>query len=228
MFKHFITLEWKSFTRSASLGTNIAMKILMGLAALYFICVFTLAGVGVFFLLKNEANLEPLITVNKFIIYYLVGDLVIRYFFQKMPVMNIKPLLTLPIKRNTIVHFTLGKTSISFFNVIHAFFFVPFTIVLLMNDYSVVNVLFWHLGIVAMIYANNFINVLINNRDVFFYPVLVIVACLGISQYYNFFDITQYTTSFFHSFYSTNFVFLIPITLTIVLYYFAFTYFKSN
>ena len=228
MFKHFISLEWKSFIRSASLGTNIAMKILMGLAALYFIGVFTLAGVGVFFLIKEEAHLEPLITVNKFIIYYLVGDLVIRYFFQKMPVMNIKPLLTLPVKRNTIVHFTLGKTGISFFNVLHAFFFVPFTIVLLMHDYSALNIILWHLGIVAMIYANNFINVLINNRDIFFYPVLILVACLGISQYYNFFDITQYTTPFFQSFYSTNFVFLVPIALTMVLYYFAFTYFKSN
>ena len=228
MFKHFITLEWKSFIRSASLGTNIAMKIIMGLAALYFIGVFTLAGVGVFFLLKNEANLEPLSTVNKFIIYYWVGDLVIRYFFQKMPVMNIKPLLTLPIKRNTIVHFTLGKTGISFFNVIHAFFFVPFTIVLLLNDYSTLNVLFWHLGILAMIYANNFINVLINNRDIFFYPVLLIVGCAGLSQYFNLFDITAYTGPFFQSFYTTNFIFLVPIVVTIALYYFAFTYFKSN
>ena len=228
MFKHFITLEWKSFTRSASLGTNIAMKIIMGLAALYFIGVFTLAGVGVFFLIKEEAHLEPLITVNKFIIYYLAGDLFIRYFFQKMPVMNIKPLLTLPIKRNTIVHFTLGKTAISFFNVLHAFFFIPFTIVLLYQGYSPLHVLLWHLGIVAMIYANNFINVLINNKDSFFYPVLFIVACIALSQYYNLFDITLYTGPFFQSFFTTDFVFLVPILIAIALYYFAFTYFKSN
>jgi hypothetical protein len=228
MFKHFITLEWKSFIRSASLGTNIAMKIIMGLVALYFIGIFTLSGVGVFFLIKEEAHTDPLVMLNKFIIYYFLGDLLIRYFFQKMPVMNIKPLLTLPIIRNTIVHFTLGKTAISFFNVIHAFFFIPFTVVLFMQGYSPMNVLLWHLGILAMIYANNFINVLVNNKDSFFYPVLVIVACIAASQYYNLFDITAYTGPFFQAFYDTNFVFIVPILFAIALYYFAFNYFKSN
>ena len=227
MFKHFIFLEWKSFLRSASFGTSLAMKIIMGLVALYFTAAFILLGVGVFYILKGE-NLEPLSTVNKFMIYYLVLDLVIRFFLQKMPVMNIKPLLTLPINRNTIVHFTLGKTAISFFNVLHAFFFIPFSIVLIVNGYSVINVLLWHLGILAMLYANNFINVLINNKDSFFYPVLVVVAGFGAAQYYQFFDVTMYTAPFFQALYATNFVFIVPLLLVIAMYYFAYTYFKSN
>lgn len=227
MFKHFIFLEWKSFLRSASFGTNLAMKIIMGLVALYFMAAFVLFGVGAFYILK-EGNLEPLSTVNSYMIYYLVLDLVVRFFFQKMPVTNIKPLLTLPIKKDTIVHFTLGKSAISFFNLLHAFFFIPFSIVLMINGYSVLNVLLWHFGIAAMIYANNFINVLINNKDSVFYPVLVVVACLGLSQYYQLFDITKYTEPFFQSIYDTNFVFIIPIILVIGLYYFAFKFFKSN
>ena len=115
MFKHFIKLEWKSFFRSASFATNLALKIIMGLGALYFIVCFAILGSAVFFILKDD-GLEPLSTINKYIIYYLVGDLTVRWFFQKMPVTNIKPLLTLPIKRSTIVHYSLGKTSISFFN----------------------------------------------------------------------------------------------------------------
>ena len=227
MFKHFIFLEWKSFLRSASFGTSLAMKIIMGLVALYFTAAFILFGVGVFYILK-EANLEPLSTVNKFMIYYLVLDLIIRFFLQKMPVMNIKPLLTLPINRNTIVHFTLGKTAISFFNVLHAFFFIPFSIVLVINGYSILNVLLWNIGIAAMIYTNNFINVLINNKDSFFYPVLVVVAGLGLAQYYQFFDITIYTEPFFQAFYATYFVFIVPLLLAIGVYYFAYNYFKSN
>ena len=227
MFKHFIFLEWKSFLRSASFGTNLAMKIIMGLVALYFTAAFVLLGVGAFYILKEE-NLEPLSTVNSYMIYYLVLDLAIRFFLQKMPVTNIKPLLTLPIKRDTIVHFTLGKSAISFFNVIHAFFFIPFSIVLIINGYSVLNVLLWHFGIAALIYANNFINVLINNKDSIFYPVLLVVACLGLSQYYHLFDITKYTAPFFQAFYTTYFVFMIPILIVSGLYYFAFKFFKSN
>ena len=227
MFKHFINLEWKSFFRSASFATNLALKIVMGFMAIYFMVIFVAAGVAVFFLLKEEFHLEPLATVNKFLIYYLVADLVIRYFFQKMPVINIKPLLNLPIKRDTIVHFSLGKTSISFFNMLHAFFFIPFTIVLLMNGYGF-QVILWHLGIMALIYANNFINVLLNNKDSVFYSLLAIVVSLGLAQYYQDFDVTNYTQPFFQGMYSTNFLFLIPILLAIVTYYFSFDYFKKN
>ena len=227
MFKHFINLEWKSFFRSASFATNLALKIVMGFMAIYFMVIFVAAGVAVFFLLKEEFHLEPLATVNKFLIYYIFGDLVIRYFFQKMPVTNIKPLLNLPIKRDTIVHFSLGKTSISFFNMLHAFFFIPFTVVLLINGYGF-QVILWHLGIMALIYANNFINVLLNNKDSVFYSLLTIVVSLGLAQYYQIFDVTNYTQPFFQGMYSTNFLFLIPILLAIVTYYFSFDYFKKN
>ena len=227
MFKHFIKLEWKSFFRSASFATNLALKIVMGFMAIYFMVIFVAAGVAVFFLLKEEFHLEPLATVNKYLIYYLFGDLVIRYFFQKMPVTNIKPLLNLPIKRDTIVHFSLGKTSISFFNILHAFFFIPFTVVLLMNGYGF-QVILWHFGIMALIYANNFINVLLNNKDSVFYSLLAIVVSLGLAQYYQVFDVTNYTQPFFQGMYSTNFLFLIPILLAIVTYYFSFDYFKKN
>jgi hypothetical protein len=227
MFKHFIKLEWKSFFRSASFATNLALKIVMGFMAIYFMVIFIAAGVGVFFLLKEEFHLEPLATVNIYLIYYLFGDLVIRYFFQKMPVTNIKPLLNLPIKRDTIVHFSLGKTSISFFNILHAFFFIPFTVVLLMNGYGF-QVILWHFGIMALIYANNFINVLLNNKDSVFYSLLAIVVSLGMAQYYQIFDVTNYTQPFFQGMYVTNFLFLIPILLAIVTYYFSFDYFKKN
>jgi hypothetical protein len=227
MFKLFIKLEWKSFFRSASFATNLVLKIFMAIAALYFIAIFTGAGAAVYYLLKEEFHLEPLATVNKYLIYYFVGDLIIRYFFQKMPVTNIKLLLNLPIKRDVIVHFSLGKTIISFFNILHAFFFIPFTVVLLMNGYGFQAIL-WHLGVMALIYSNNFINVLINNKNNVFYSLLVIVVCLGLAQYYQLFDITNYTQPFFHGMYLTNYLFLIPILLAIVTYYFSFDYFKKN
>lgn len=226
MFKHFIMLEWKSFLRSASFGSNLALKIVMGLAALYFIACFAIIGTAVFFILKEE-GMEPLETINRFMIYYLVADLVIRYFLQKMPVMNIRPLLTLNIKKGTIVHFSLGKTALSFFNWTHAFFFLPFTIVLLIKGYGYQAVL-WHLAMFSLFYFNNFINVLINNKDVVFYSALAILVGLGLTQYYNVFDITTYTQPFFQGMYSTNYLFLLPILLLAVAYYFSFQYFKNR
>ena len=226
MFKHFIWLEWKSFLRSASFGTNLAMKIIMGLVAVYFLACFAIMGTAAFFILK-DMGFEPLQTVNKFMIYYFAVDLMVRYFLQKMPVMNIRPLLTLPIKKGTIVHFSLGKTALSFFNWTHALFFIPFTVVLLMKGYGYQAIL-WNIAMFALVYFNNFINILINNKDAVFYSVLAVFAGLGLTQYYNIFDITAYTQPFFQGMYDTNYLFLIPVILLVAAYYFSFQYFKSN
>lgn len=136
MIKKFIYLEWKAFTRSASFGANLAMKILIGFLMVYFSIIFIGMGVGAFYILK-KMNLEPLATINKFLIYYFLFDLVIRLLMQAIPVLNIKPLLVLPFKKPTIVHFSLGKTILSFFNWAHALFFLPFSIVLLFEGYSI-------------------------------------------------------------------------------------------
>ncbi|TDP60004.1 DUF5687 family protein [Flavobacterium dankookense] len=226
MFKHFIWLEWKSFLRSASFGTNLAMKIIMGLVALYFLACFAILGTTVYFILDKE-GFEPLQTVNKFMIYYFAVDLLIRYFLQKMPVMNIRPLLTLPIKKGTIVHFSLGKTALSFFNWTHALFFIPFTIVLLIKGYGYQAIL-WNIAMFALVYFNNFINILINNKDAVFYSVLAVFAGLGLTHYYNIFDITAYTQPFFQGMYDTNYLFLLPVLFLIAAYYFSFQFFKSN
>jgi len=226
MFKHFIWLEWKSFLRSASFGTNLVMKIIMGLVALYFLACFAILGTTVYFILDKE-GFEPLQTVNKFMIYYFAVDLMVRYFLQKMPVMNIRPLLTLPIKKGTIVHFSLGKTALSFFNWTHALFFIPFTVVLLVKGYGYQAIL-WNIAMFALVYFNNFINILINNKDVVFYSVLAVFAGLGLTQYYNIFDITAYTQPFFQGMYDANYLFLIPVILLVAAYYFSFQYFKSN
>ena len=227
MFKHFIVLEWKSFFRSASFGTNVVLKVFMVLLALYFMAMFLGLGFGIFPLLE-DMGLNPFTTVNKYLIYYFVFDLVIRFFMQKMPVMNIRPLLVLPINRNTIVHFALAKTSISFFNLLHAFFFIPFSIMLVLNNYSLPSVIFWHLGIFGIIYANNFINVLLNNKDSIFYPILALVVGCGIAQYYKVFDITIYTAPFFEGLYKTSYLAMLPIVIAAAWYYFAFKFFKNN
>ena len=106
MVKKFLYLEWKSFLRSASFATNLALKILIGFLIIYFMIIFLALGVGAYFILK-EMNLEPLATVNQFLIYYFILDLIIRLMMQKIPVLNIRPLLTLPFKKPTIVHFSL-------------------------------------------------------------------------------------------------------------------------
>ncbi|NJB71522.1 hypothetical protein GGR42_001984 [Saonia flava] len=228
MFKHFLNLQWKSFFRASSFKTEIWFKILMIFGALYFIAVFLALGVGSYFMIEKAGWGDPLRVVNKFMIYYLVMDLVMRYMLQKMPVTNIKPLLYLPFKKSQVVNYSLGKTVVSFFNWAHAFFFIPFSIVLLVKGYSPIGVIRWHLGMMALFYCNNFINVLVNNKNVIFYTIAGVLFVLGICQYYEVFDITTYTAPFFDALYDMPWTAFLPWIVLIGLYLTSFNYFKKN
>jgi len=228
MFKHFVSLQWKSFFRSASLQNSILIKIVMAFAALYMTTVFVGLGVGLYYLIDKELQVDPLQMVNKFMIYYIVIDLITRYFLQKMPVVNIKPLLHLPIKKSKIINFTLGKTILSYFNIVHAFLFVPFSIILVIEGYPIWQVVGWHLAILCILYCNNFLNILINNKDRWFYIVAGVVVLFAASQYFKLFDITDFTGPIFDFFYNHPITAIIPLALLILLYVLSSNYFKKN
>ncbi|WP_374174485.1 DUF5687 family protein [Flavobacterium tructae] len=227
MIKKFIYLEWKAFVRSASFGTSVVMKVLLGFLMVYFSLLFVGAGIGAFYILK-KMKLEPLVTINQFLIYYFLFDLVIRLLMQAIPVLNIKPLLILPFKKPTIVHFSLGKTALSFFNWVHALFFIPFSIVLVLEGYDLLGVIFWFLAAFSLIYINNFLNIILSNIDKLFVVFVGAIIALGAAQYYKLFDITSFTTPIFQGFYTTKGLFLIPVLILIGLYLFTFKYFKNN
>lgn len=227
MLKHFITLEWKSFLRSASFTSNLVLKIFMILAGLYFIALFLILGAALYYILE-ESQMKPFPVVNTFIIYYLFGDLMMRFFLQKTPVMNIKPLLFINIRKNSIVNYTLGKTVISFFNVLHLFFLVPFSVVLFIEGFDPLGVSCWFLGMILLILANNYLNILINKKDLLLYIIIGLIVVIAGSQYYNLFDITQYTRSFFMGLYEMKWLVIVPVILCGILYEITFRYFKKN
>ncbi|MGI9548091.1 MAG: DUF5687 family protein [Flavobacteriaceae bacterium] len=228
MFRHFIALQWKSFFRAASFKTNVAFRILMIFGALYFAAVFLALGVGSYYIMRDAGIENPLDLVNRYLIYYLAADLYVRYMLQKMPVMNIRPMLYLPFKKNDIVYYSLAKTTTSFFNWAHAFFFIPFSIVLLKEGYSVAGVLGWHFGLMALFYCNNFINIMMNNKDWLFYILIGILGSLGLAQYYGWFDMTQYTAAVFKTLYSIPLTAVLAWSLLAIILINAFAYFKKR
>ena len=178
MIKRFLSLEWKQFTRASYFQKGLAIKILLFLAVIYFggIAIF-MGGLMFFILKKTMPDIDPLITVNNFLIYWVLANLTIRFFMQQLPVMNIKPLMIIPIKRNTVIHYLLGKTTLSFFNFISLFIFVPFCIVLLIQEYAVINVISWFMSIVFITLSLNYTNFLINKNNTFFLYHNISINC---------------------------------------------------
>ena len=227
MIKHFLNLEWKQFFRSATMGKSIAIKILMGFFALYFIAIFLIMGIALYPGLKKiYPEKDPFIIVNGFIFFWILGDLMIRFFFQKLPVMSVKPLLTLPIKRSSVVNFVLGKSMFSFFNFLPLFAVIPFGVTLLFKDYNPTSVVTWMVLMVLISLINNFLNFIIESlsaeTELSFLPIIVVVAALYGLNHFEIINISASLSQGIIAITENPFLILVPVGLLAVLYIFNF------
>lgn len=219
MTKRFLSLEWKQFSRSSYFAKGIAIKIFLILGAIYFGACFLILGASAFFIIEEAfPALDPIVMVNKFLIYWFLIDLAVRFFMQQLPVMNIKPFMLLPIKRSSVIHFLLGKTAVSFFNFLSLFFFVPFSAVLLFKGYPPLNVISWLFSMFFLILSVNFLNFLINKNNTLFYIITGILFIFAGLHYFGIFEITQPAGLFFNFLFSHPLSIFIPAGLAVLLY----------
>ena len=229
MFSKIIDLEWKSFLRSSSFKKGIAMKILIVLLVLYFIVCFSVLGASSYFLVaKTVPNTDPLLTICNYIVLWFLFDLLLRFFMQKLPVLNIKTFMVLPIKKDTIVHYLLLKSGFSAFNLLPLFFFLPFSLVLLFKGYAGLNVFAWLLSMLLMVLLNNFINFIINRSNVYFYSILgVLITCVALHRL-DFFDVVTPVGAFYFGMYKQPLLLLIPVVLIVFFYTVNFCHFLNK
>ena len=223
MISRFLSLEWKQFFRSMFWQKSIVVNIIMGIFALFFIGNFLAIGMGGFYFLKKQfPNQDPLKIVNGILLFYVIGDLIFRYIMQKLPVMNVKPLLVLNIKKSKLVNYVLCKSIFSFFNVVGLFFYIPFSLILIKEGYPASNVLSWLTAMLLIIVTANFLNFLTNKSNIAFGVLLVILGSIIALQQFDIYNFRQDSVAIFTSFYNNWLFVLVPAVVLVVSYYLNF------
>ena len=228
MLQDFLYLQWKSFTRGSGFATGLAQKILLGFAWIYFAAIFISLAYVAFWGVQEELGEDPLPVVSGYLLYAFAFWIVLRYFLQKMPIVNIQPLLVLPISKKRIVRFGLLKTVFSFYNINNLFFFVPFGIILIQQDYNLFGVIGWWIAIGSIILTTNFLNIMLNSVDRILIQVAVLLLGLFALQYFEIFDLTVWTAPIFMAAYHQPLFSLIPLVLLGLTYQWSFTHFKNK
>ena len=233
MIKRFLNLEWKQFFRSSHWQKNIAIKILMGFFALYMIAMFLFLGTGMYFIIRKlYPEGDPFVIVTNFIFYWMLGDLVMRFFLQKLPVMTVKPLLTLPIKRSQVVNYVLGKSATSFFNFLPLFAIIPFSVILISKEYDTSIVLFWALTMVIITLINNYLNFIIESlsakTSLSFIPIIAIAGSLFALNYFEIISFSSFVSQGIMAITVNPLLILIPVLILVGLYVYNFKILKSS
>lgn len=233
MINRFLGLQWKQFFRSSYWQKSVAINVLMVFVALYFILAFLFLGLGLFPILKKAfPDKDPLVLVNHILFYWFIGDLLLRFFFQKLPVMNVKPLLTLPIKKRSILNYILGRSVLSFFNFLPLFAIIPFGLTLIYKDYNVTSIVVWMILLIVCTLIVNFLNFLIENKtsetELSFLPLIAFVSALVGLNYFNIISFTDLIASAVTAVTNNPLLLLIPVLLLMALYYINFRELKKK
>ena len=234
MFKHFINLELKAFFRSASVGKSIGLKILMGFLVVYFLLVFLVLGIALYPILeKSFPDQKPLAIVNSFVVFWLFFELVLRFFMQSLPVMNIKPLLVLPIKKQSVIHFVLLKSLTSIYNIFPLLVIIPFGVYnITKGNYNALNMIVWMVSMYVLALVVNYSNFLIKKKFaeniIAFLPFVAIGLVFFGLDYYGFFKITIVSGILLNGLVGQPILVVVPIVILAGLYFLNFNYLKTN
>ncbi len=229
MLSYFIPLEWKAFLRSASFGKNLVIRLLMGFFVIYMLASLLMLGVGMYFIIQKAfPGVEPLQFLNGYLVYWVLFELLMRYFMQKLPVMNIKPFLTLPVSKNKMAHYVLAKSSFSYFNFIGLFAFLPFAVVLLAKGYSALNVLAWLSALVGVTLLINYLNFIVNKSDRAFIIIAMSIASIAGLDHFGILPIAECSRAIFHSLYTKPWLAIVPWLLAAGTYCLNFNFLRGN
>ncbi len=229
MIKRFLNLEWKQFFRSSYWQNSLVLNIFMGLLALYFLVSFLVLGIAIYPGLKKlYPDKDPLVIVNSVLIFVFLADIVVRYFLQKLPTMQVKSLLVLPISKKRITHYVLGKSALSFFNILSLVMFMPFSFMLLINGYDKLSVVAWFVAVFSVTMSVNYLNFLINKKNTVFIAVVLLFAGIITLVYFDIFPVGAFFGKLFNAIVANPVLAIVPLLISFVLYYINFKDIHSN
>lgn len=224
MFFKLLNLEIKAFFRSAGVGKGIGIKIFLFLLGLYFLASYLFLGITLYPLsLEFYPDQEPIYVINNYLLRWFCFEFVLRFIFQNLPILKVKPLLTQRIKRSSIINVLLIKSLFSYYNILTLAIAVPFVITnITSSSFTLFPLLMWLFAVIVIVLSLNYLNFLIqrkfsSNAKVLI-PFIAICLILVAIEYFNIFSISELFGSYFYQVLAYPLLGLIPIGLLIVSY----------
>ncbi len=123
----FLQHQWKAFWRSKSTGRSLATRIVMAVLVLYLIANFLVLGLFLGELLESAFPYQStLVSFTALLLYYFLCDLLLRFQFQELPTLSVRPYLHLRLRRRQLVNYLCVSSLWSVFNLLPFILVLPF------------------------------------------------------------------------------------------------------
>ncbi len=233
LIQSFISHQWKQAVRSTIWQKSLAMNIFM-----FFIGFILFAEVMVLSIFIGSEwhdivkDTEPLKAFYKVIAYYFSAMFVMRFLMQQLPVLEVRPYLHLPVKKNYLLHFILGKGALNFFNLVSIIFFTPFAFFQIGYYYGNLTAVVW---LVSMLFIDLTINYLIIyikkqlvNSLTIVSIMIAVIGFLALGDYLKWYSYSSLFADFIETMIKSQVLFVLPIVLAAFVYWINFRFLSRN
>jgi hypothetical protein len=233
MFSYLLLFQWKAASRAPIWQKNLVLNMVVG----FFIFLFALYLLMLGFLLskildeifpgRNQVEL-----VNSILIYYFLVDLFLRFMMQSLPRLTIESFLHLPVRKNRLVHYMVGRTIFDIFNIIPLLVFVPVTITIMLPGQGSVFALFWIVSIIIMVFANNFLATcfkrLLGAKPLFLLAIGLLLLMMFLAEKTGLISVSKGSEAFFGFLPASALNLGIPIAWMLFAYWLHFDFLKKH
>ncbi len=233
VIKWFISHQWKQLRRSPFWQKSLAINIILGFFV--FLILLELLGLGLMLptiLSETFPDQDLILLFNGALLYYFAVDLILRYLMQSLPVMAAQPYFHLPVRKSVIVHYMLAKSKLFILNYLPLLVIVPWAVLSISVEYSSIQAFQWLMGIVFLIFTNNFIIVYVK-RQIFSRPWIVavfgfIVIGFILLDSLGVYSISVISAKLFMYLISIQWAMAVPFVILILVYLLNFVYLRSR
>ncbi|TCO08338.1 DUF5687 family protein [Natronoflexus pectinivorans] len=190
--------QWLAARRSLYWQKSVFLNILLGIVGIYILLNFVVIGYYADELIQSVYPVSD--TINHFtglLLFYLIFDFFARFMMQKFPSLIIQPYLTLPIKKQKLIHYPILKSMLGLFNLLGLCLVIPFFIKAVVPSYGFAFSTVWLFSVLALIFSSNFIAFTVKKKFSS-NPVFIIsfVLFLGVVLYVNFGEVYNLSSRF--------------------------------
>lgn len=220
LFRH----RWQKTLRSTFFRQGWGVKILLFLVAIYFLASFGFLGYFLKEILqdafKDAEKLTPIFASG--LLFYLLADLVMRFFLQDLNVITVQHYLTQPISKKKVVHFLLQSSIFNFFNLLPLLFILPWAIRVIPEEYGVIHQVIWPISMLAVVFANHYLAIYLKRvlavKAQIFWLITLLLGGLYALHYFELVDLAELSKSAYLPLAQSHFLGIWPIALLVLVY----------
>jgi hypothetical protein len=216
--------QWKQFRRSGSFGRELGFTIFLSfIAVIVLLSVFALSSslAEIIPKINDKAAENPILFFNSFLLYYLIGELFLRYFLQNTPALDIQPYLSLPIRKSATVKFLLGKSLVHPLNILSLVLVIPFGKDIILPQFGMIATISWVLSIFTCSLTIHLIIILFKKKleeNIWVWIIIIGIAVINyVSSIFTNIDFTQYWGAMLMEVLAHPYYLVVPVALLFTL-----------